>query len=85
MAPVSDDSGGWFDRPRNVTRLVYGLAIVCGGLLVADLLYHKHVEFDFEGWFGFYAFFGFLAFVFIVLLGAQLRKILMRDEDYYDE
>ena len=82
---MSGDSGGWFDEPRNVTRLIYALTAICLGLLVVDLLYHKHVHFDFEGWFGFYAFFGFLAFGFIVLAGKQLRKLLMRDEDYYDE
>lgn len=82
---MSDDPKGWFEVPRNVTRLVYGLAAVCVGLVAADLVYHKHVHFGFEEWFGFYGFFGFLAFFFIVLAGKQLRKLLMRKEDYYDE
>lgn len=79
------DDRRWLDEPRNVTRLVRALVIVCLGLLAVDLFYHKHGHFAWEEWFGTYAFFGFLAFFFIVLAGKQLRKVLMRDEDYYDE
>jgi hypothetical protein len=75
----------WLDEPRNVTRLVWTLASVCVALVIGDLAYHKHVHFGFEAWFGFYGFFGFAAFFFIVIAGKHLRKILMRDEDYYDE
>ena len=64
---------------------MWGLAAVCFGLVAVDLFYHKHVHFGFEEWFGIYGFFGFLAFFFIVLAGKELRKVLMRDEDYYDE
>jgi len=78
------DKRYWLDQPRNVTRLVYGLTLACVLLALADVLYHKHVHFSWEGWFGFYAFFGFLAFFFLVLAGKHLRKILMRKEDYYD-
>ena len=50
---------------------------------------HKHLSFEHgelpvEGWFGFYALYGFVACVLLVLVAKQLRKILMRDEDYYD-
>lgn len=79
------DDRRWLDEPRNVTRLVWGLVVVCGALLLADLFYHKHVHFPWEEWFGIYAVFGFAAFFFIVLAGKHLRKLLMRDEDYYDE
>jgi len=65
-------------------RLFYGFAALCLLLVGTDLLYHKHVHFGWEGWFGFYGFYGFLVFVFIVLAGKRLRKIVMRDEDYYD-
>lgn len=33
----------------------------------------------------FFALYGFAAFVFIVLAGQHLRKLVARDEDYYDE
>ena len=32
----------------------------------------------------FYGFYGFIGCVFLVLAAAQLRKVLMRDEDYYE-
>ena len=36
------------------------------------------------GWFGFYAVFDFVTFFLAVLAGKELRKVLMRPEDYYD-
>lgn len=74
----------FLDRARNVDRIYYLLLAVCLLLIPADLVYEKHAHFGFEGWFGFYGFFGFVVFVFVVLVGAQLRRILMRGEDYYD-
>ena len=75
----------WLDNPRNVTRLFYALIGICIALLVSDLFYHKHVHFPFEGWWGFFGLFGFAAFYFIVMAGKWLRKIVMRDEEYYDD
>ena len=74
----------WLDQPRNVNRLVYGLVLICGVLLLADFFYHKHIHFAFEGWFGFFAWYGFLVCVGLVLLAKALRRIVKRDEDYYD-
>jgi hypothetical protein len=34
--------------------------------------------------FGFYALYGFVACVLLVLLAAEMRKLVMRDEDYYE-
>ncbi len=79
-----------FDDPRNVKRVIYTLFTVCALLLAVDLLdisgvfYHKHAHFAFERWFGFFAFFGFLLSVVLVLSARELRKLLKRDEDYYD-
>ena len=44
----------------------------------------KHIHFFWENWTGFHGFFGFLGCVFLVLAAKQLRKILMRGEDFYD-
>ena len=72
--------------PKIVTRIVYGLYIVCGLLLVVvDLFRDKeHVHFSFESWFGFYCIYGLVACVVLVLAAKALRVILMREEDYYD-
>ena len=72
------------DQRRSTDKLIGLLALVCAGLLSADLLLHKHVHFFFEQWFGFFAGFGFFCCVGLVLLSRQLRRIVKRDEDYYD-
>ena len=74
----------WLDQPRNVDRLVYGLVLICGLLLLADFFYHKHIHFAFEGWFGFFAWYGFVVCVGLVLLAKEMRRVVKRDEDYYD-
>ena len=74
----------WLDDPANVTKLVWLLGIVCVALFLADFFYHKHSHFRFENWIGFYAWYGFLAYCFIVLSAKGLRKLIKRDEDYYD-
>lgn len=74
----------WLDRPKNVDRLVYGFYALCAFVLAIDIFVPKHGPFAIEHVFGFYAFFGFLACVVLVLLAKQLRRLLMRPEDYYD-
>ncbi|MFD0852521.1 hypothetical protein ACFQ07_09820 [Actinomadura adrarensis] len=74
----------WLDEPRNVDRIVYGLSALCALLFLADLLYTKHPHFEFEHFFGFHALYGFVGSVTLVLVAKQLRRVLMRDEDYYE-
>jgi hypothetical protein len=74
----------WLDRPHNVDRLVYGLVLICALLMLADLFYHRHTHFGFEGWFGFFAWFGFLGCVGLVLAAKAMRRLVKRDENYYD-
>ena len=49
------------------------------------LLYHKHVNYEVEHWFGFYPLFGFLAYSFIVFAAHLWRRVVMRGEDYYGD
>lgn len=74
----------WLDDTRNVDKIYYAVVAICAGLIVADLFYDKHAKFIVEDWFGFYGFYGFVGCVFLVLAAKQLRRILMRSEDYYD-
>lgn len=74
----------WLDEARNVTKVVWTLVAVCTLLFLSDLVYEKHPVFAVEYLFGFYAIYGFVGSVGLVLAAKWLRKILMRDEDYYD-
>ncbi len=80
-----DEPRRWLDEPGNVTRIFYTLVAVLAGWTVADLFYDKHGHFGFENWFGFHALYGFVGSVFLVLAAKGLRRILMRDEEYYDD
>ena len=74
----------WLDDMRNVHKLVWALVGVCALLFLSDFVYEKHVIFAFENWFGFFGLFGFFVSFALVLTARELRKVLMRDEDYYD-
>jgi len=74
----------WLDQPGNIKLLIRITMVISAGLLFADLLYEKHPKVAVEYWFGFYGFYGFICFCAIVLAGKYLRKIVMRDEDYYE-
>jgi hypothetical protein len=80
----SHEKAYWLDDPRNVDRLVFGFYVVCGLLLVIDIFIPKHGPFAIEHVYGFYGIFGFVACVALVLIAKQLRRVLMRPEDYYD-
>jgi len=73
-----------FDDEKNVRRVLKALVVVCILAAGADFIYHRHVVHPFESVWGFYAIYGFVACVILVLLAKEMRKLLMRDEDYYD-
>jgi hypothetical protein len=84
---AQEGNGGkrdWLDDMRNVHKIFWALVLVCVALFLADALYEKHVILSFEEWFGFYGLFGFFVSFALVLIARELRKVLMRDEDYYD-
>ncbi|MFQ5765441.1 MAG: hypothetical protein ACE5GT_10965 [Rhodospirillales bacterium] len=74
-----------FDNPRNVKRAIYFLFAICGITLVLDFVVRRHVDHPWEGLFGFYAVYGFVACVILVLVAKEMRKVVMRKEDYYDD
>ena len=80
-----DEEPGYFDKPKNVRRIIRALFIVSAIVVLLDLFYTKHPHFPIEGTFGFYGFYGFLGCYALVLLAKVLRLIVMRPEDYYDE
>ena len=74
----------WIDDKNNIYKIFWGLVIVCGLLMFSDLFIEKHSVFFFQDWFGFFGLFGFGLSFLLVLTSKELRKILMRSEDYYD-
>ena len=75
----------FFDNPRNIKRALWAFYAICAGLLAFDVIYHRHVTTPAESLFGFYAVYGFVACVLLVLIAKQMRKVLMRREDHYDD
>ena len=81
---VSDEKLYLFDKPKNVQRLMRGFYASCVLLVLAEFVIHRHVVHPWEGLFGFHALYGFVACVVLVIIATEMRKLLMRDEDYYD-
>jgi hypothetical protein len=79
---TSGNDKSWIER--NVHVIFRALVGFCMLLAVLEFFYEHHPHFVIDGWPGFYAIFGFLSFVFIVFAGKWLRRLIMRDEDYYD-
>ena len=85
MSNIQNDEKTYlFDNPRNVSRLLFGFYVICGGLFLADFIVHRHIAHPWEDFPGFYPIYGFVACVLLVLIAKELRKVLMRKEDYYD-
>ena len=78
------DAIGWMSL-RNVNKVVYAVYAICGCFSSSIPWIHKHGPFAIEHWFGFYGIFGFVACVALVLAAKELRRLLMRSEDYYDD
>ena len=81
---MSNNSPGWADRPENrklVRRVLYA---ACALLVAADLVVHRHISTDIERVPAFYALYGFVALVGVVMAAKGLRRMVKRDEDYYD-
>ncbi len=74
-----------FDDPGKVKKFIMGFYIFLAVLMVADLILPKDPVFPWERYPFFYGVYGFLAYVTIVF-GSHfiLRKLLKRNEDYYD-
>ena len=74
----------WLDSAANVTKLYWGFWVICLLLIAINLILHPHEDSEFATLFGFHGFYGFLACAALILAAKQLRRLLMRNEDYYD-
>lgn len=75
----------FFDKPENIKRLLKGFYAICIILVIADFIVHRHISLGWEKIPAFYALYGFIACVVLVVIAKEMRKVLMRKEDYYDE
>lgn len=92
--PAADERQYFFDKPKNlrlVMRGFYGACAIVFGLDVVNLIQHwmgahelRHAEQPLEGLPEFYVIYGFVGVALLVLVAKEMRKLLMRDEDYYD-
>lgn len=78
---VHDFTGPLSPGVRAFIRVFVGISIV---LLVLDLVVDRKVHQPAERMPGFYAIYGFVGCVILVLVAKEMRKVVMRDEDYYD-
>jgi hypothetical protein len=77
----------WLDNPRNVTKVFWGVCVLCAAAALLDvsgLIYHKEAHFSLEAIWNFHGFYGFVSCWILVLAAKRLRKLVKRDEDYYD-
>jgi len=84
--PIGEEKGKehvW-DDPGNVKLLLRIFYVVCAILILVDFVFHRHAVHPIEHWWGFYPLYGFVACVTLVLVAKEMRKVLMRDPDYYD-
>ena len=82
---MSENSKGhYFDDPKRVKRVRQALYAVCALSVVGEFFVHRHVDHPWEVLPAFYSLYGFAACVILVLIAKELRKVLMRGEDYYD-
>ncbi len=79
-----EKSEWWLDRPSSVNLIIKVLIVACALTVVADFFYKKHGDYQFQEWIAFDAVFGFLAYVGLITVAKAFRRIVMRDEDYYD-
>ncbi len=83
--PPVDKEKHLFDDPKNIKRVIHGLYGVCVVAIFFEFLVYRHVDHPWETVFGFYGLYGFGACVVLVLIAKEMRKFIMRKEDYYDE
>jgi len=75
----------FFDKPENISKMLKVFYVICVLLVVADFMVHRHIYHDWENMPAFYAVYGFVGCVILVLIAKAMRKVLMKEEDYYDQ
>ncbi len=79
------DNNSFFDKPKNVKRILHLLYGSCALLLALEFVIHRHVAHNWENLWGFYPLYGFVGCVVLVIVAKWMRTFLMRSEDYYEK
>ncbi|MDH3241107.1 MAG: hypothetical protein OEO83_10625 [Alphaproteobacteria bacterium] len=77
-------AGYWVDRKGRMSFLYRTLWVICAVFAAADFFFAHHPMFKIEGFPVFYGLFGFIVTIGLVLGARELRRIVRRDENYYD-
>lgn len=80
-----DQKEDFFDKPENIKRILKGFYAICIILVLADFVVDRYTYLAWEKIPAFYALYGFIACVVLVVIAKEMRKVVMRKEDYYDE
>lgn len=85
----------WLDDFQNVKKLVRVFLVICTVLALPDILvwlmpdlfhiFERHTEHPWEWLPAFFPLYGFIACVGLVLGAKEMRKVVMRKEEYYDD
>lgn len=75
----------FFDKPENIAKILKVFYALCVILVVVDFLVHRHIYHSWENIPAFYAIYGFIGCVALVVVAKAMRKVLMKEEDYYDK
>jgi hypothetical protein len=76
--PRGDGKRYWLEAKRNIDLLFWLLCLICALLSASDFIYHRHLDFEMESYWGAYVIFGFVCFVGIVFAGKALREPSVR-------
>lgn len=82
---TEQDKQDFFDKPDNIGKMLKVFYAICILLVLADFIVHRHIYHDWENIPAFYAVYGFVGCVVLVLIAKAMRKVLMKEEDYYDK
>jgi len=75
----------FFDKPKNIGKMLKIFYALCVVLVVMDFVVHRHIYHSWENIPAFYAIYGFVGCVALVVVAKAMRKVLMKEEDYYDK
>jgi drug/metabolite transporter (DMT)-like permease len=81
---VRDDDQRFLDQPGNVATLLRAFTVLGIIALLLDFIVHRRPVDPWERLWGFYGIFGFIGVTLLILGARLLRRVVMRDEDYYD-